>query len=157
MNMEEIVNFWIAKKLKEKGFREKCLYRYSPYSKTLHQNQVETEIPRKVDLSEFYKCYNVYEDNDIDAPTISQVLAWLRGKGMMVEIPITLGDDGTWKYSYRVHTKKFSTQIITNFSSCEAAFIYSSYEEAASDCIKHCLYTLMREDIDQILRPSTRI
>ena len=53
MNMEEIVDFWIAKKLKEKGFREKCLYRYSPYSKTLHQNQVETEIPCKVDLSSY--------------------------------------------------------------------------------------------------------
>lgn len=150
--MEEIVDFWIAKKLKEKGFREKCLYRYSPYSKTLHQNQVETEIPRKVDLSEFYKCYNVYEDNDIGAPTISQVLEWLRGKDIMVEIPITLGDDGTWKYSYRVHTKKFTTQIITDFSSCEAAFIYSSYEEAATKGIQYVLDILMREDTDQLIR-----
>lgn len=140
MNMEEIVNFWIAKKLKEKGFREKCLYRYSPYSKTLHQNQVETEIPRKVDLSEFYKCYNVYEDNDIDAPTISQVLEWLRGKGMMVEITILSGDCGTCLFSYRVHTEKYISEVESEFS---------SYEEAASDCIRYVLDILMRDNKTQ--------
>lgn len=145
--MDKIVNFWIAKKLKERGFREKCLYRYSPYSQTLQPNRVETLFARKVDHSEFYKCYNVYVDNDIDAPTISQVLEWLRGKDFMAEITFALGDDGTWKYSYRVHTKKFITKIYADFS---------SYEEAASDCIKHCLYTLMREDIEEKLRPNTR-
>lgn len=144
--MEDIVDFWIAKKLKEKGFREKCLHRYSPYSKTLHQNQVKTEFARDVDLSEFYKCYNVYEDNDIDAPTISQVLEWLRGKGMMVEITFVSGDDGTWRFSYRVHTKTYVSQVREYFS---------SYEEAASHCIRYVLDILMREDIDQILIPST--
>ena len=74
----EFVTFEIAKKLKEKGFREKCLYRYKTYSKTLHSNQVHPKIARNIDYSEFYKCYNFFVDSDIDAPTISQVLKWLR-------------------------------------------------------------------------------
>ena len=76
--MEDFVTFEIAKKLKEKGFREKCLCRYCKYSKTLHINEVEPKIARKIDYSEFFKCYNSYVDSDIDAPTISQVLEWLR-------------------------------------------------------------------------------
>lgn len=75
---EDFVSFELAKKLKEKGFREKCLCRYKNYSKTLHINEVEPKIARKIDYSEFFKCYNSYVDSDIDAPTISQVLNWLR-------------------------------------------------------------------------------
>ena len=132
--MEEIVNFWIAKKLKEKGFREKCLHRYGPYSKTPHLNQVEVDFPREVDYSEFYKCYNVYEENDIDAPTISQVLKWLRGKDIMVEIPPVLCDDGTWTFSFRVQTKRLYDRSTKD---------YTSYESAALACIEHVLDNLL--------------
>ena len=75
---EDFVSFELAKKLKEKGFREKCLCRYKNYSKTLHINEVEPKIARKINYSEFFKCYNSYVDSDIDAPAISQVLNWLR-------------------------------------------------------------------------------
>ena len=75
---EDFVPFDLAKKLKEKGFREKCLYRYRNYSKTLHPNEVKPKIFRNIDYSEFFKCYNSYIDNNIDAPTISQVLKWLK-------------------------------------------------------------------------------
>jgi hypothetical protein len=74
----EFVTFEIAKKLKEKGFREKCLYRYKYYSKTLHPNRVEPKIVRDINYSEFFKCYNSFVYSDIDAPTISQVLKWFR-------------------------------------------------------------------------------
>lgn len=74
----EFVTPEIAKKLKEKGFREKCLCRYRKYSKILLPNEVQPQIARRIDYSEFFKCYNSYIDNDIDAPTITQVLKWLR-------------------------------------------------------------------------------
>ena len=48
---ENFISFELAVKLKEKGFREKCLYRYKNYSKTLHINKVETLIARDVDYS----------------------------------------------------------------------------------------------------------
>lgn len=133
--MGDLVTFDIAEKLKEKGFREKCLYRYSPYSKTLQSNQVEINFARKVDCLEFYRCYNVYEDNDIDAPTISQVLEWFRGKDIMVEIPPVLCDDGTWTFSFRVQTKKFYDRSMKED--------YTSYESAALACIEHVLDNLI--------------
>lgn len=91
----DIVPYELAVKLKEKGFREKCLYRYRNYSKTLHPNQVETKSARKIDYSEFLKCYNSYIDNDVDAPTISQVLKWLREAQL---IHICIGYDGVYSY-----------------------------------------------------------
>ena len=78
--MEDFVPFEIAKKLKEKGFREKCLTYYDVDDNIwlLHNTQYTDEmlpcqytdllISRNTDDS----------DNCIDAPTISQVLKWLR-------------------------------------------------------------------------------
>ena len=67
--MEDIVSFELAKKLKEKGFREKCLHHYN-------NNDILKE--------NYSKCYcsanNIFTDNTVDAPTISQVLKWLREK-----------------------------------------------------------------------------
>ena len=74
----EFVTYEIAKKLKEKRFREGCLCSYRNYSKTLQYNRVESKIVRDVYYLEFYKCYNSFEESNIDAPTISQVLDWLR-------------------------------------------------------------------------------
>lgn len=72
----EFVNFSIATKLKEKGFREECFANYYCSDKAYFERNTynpDTE-------SNFY-CYNNDEDLGrfyIDAPTISQVLKWLR-------------------------------------------------------------------------------
>lgn len=79
--MEDFVTFNIAKKLKEKGFREKCFAVYEPYIEKIKFNKINTDKrPAHYDLTikEFRECYNLYIDNDIDAPTISQALKWLR-------------------------------------------------------------------------------
>lgn len=64
---EDFVTYEIAKKLKEKGFREKCLHHYN-------NNDILKE--------NYSKCYcsanNIFTDNTVDAPTISQALKWLR-------------------------------------------------------------------------------
>ena len=62
--MEDIVPFEIAKKLKEKGFREKCMWHYYDDTKDIYKSSSP-------------QCYN-YGGNTSDAPTISQVLKWLR-------------------------------------------------------------------------------
>lgn len=68
----EVVPFEIAKKLKEKGFREKCYKHYYPNSKDWF-------------ISSSPECSNY--SSYLDAPTISQVLKWLREKcGIFISI-----------------------------------------------------------------------
>lgn len=85
----EFVNFSIAKKLKGKGFKEKCLLHYESTG-GFYSNSIDTyDRPnQELDYSDFLKCFN--EGNSIgliDAPTISQVLKWLRKeKELFIEI-----------------------------------------------------------------------
>jgi hypothetical protein len=97
-----VVTFEIAEKLKEKGFRWVCLYRYNTYSKTLQPNQVKTKFAREVDYSEFYNCFNSYIDNNIDAPTISQVLEWLR-REKNIYVSIFIDDDSDCPVTYEIY------------------------------------------------------
>ena len=69
----EFVNFEIAKKLKEKGFKEECLAFYGK-SGDLRYNGFDAS--GYVDISDLYASYNLSEA--YDAPTISRVLKWLR-------------------------------------------------------------------------------
>ena len=78
--MEDFVTFEIAKKLKDKGFREECLSYYtSEY--TLYNNNIALTddqylVVSEIDYEEFLKSNNATTqwDNIYDAPTISQVL-----------------------------------------------------------------------------------
>lgn len=78
--MSDFVNFKIAQKLKEKGFSEECLYHYPcsggdyAYANCCPGDDVNTDY--------LYQCNNKDSDRLIDAPTISQVLKWLREKGV---------------------------------------------------------------------------
>lgn len=76
--MEDFVSFEIAKKLKEKGFREECLAYYSKDSDFYYN----TSYCSDVDCA--FKSFNSRPNHicgkRIDAPTICQVLKWLRDK-----------------------------------------------------------------------------
>lgn len=82
----DFVDFNLAKKLKEKGFDEECLAYYtSEY--TLYLNKVVLCDDKylelaEIDYEECLRSYNTQKDRllrtIIDAPTISQVLKWLR-------------------------------------------------------------------------------
>ena len=96
----ETVSFEIAKKLKEKGFREKCFARYSSYAGTLKYNEIDVDKrppAYKLTIKEFGGCYNLYMYNDIDAPTISQVLKWLREE-KKIHLIVEIADSG-WYYT----------------------------------------------------------
>lgn len=85
--MKEFVPFKISKKLKEKGFKEKCLAYYDVDDNVgLLYNMQYTDYTSPCQYTDLLKSHNTDEavvsldDSEycIDAPTISQVLKWLR-------------------------------------------------------------------------------
>lgn len=148
--MKEFVSFEIAKKLKDKGFRLPCLHRYKPYSKTLHINEVEPKIVRKIDYSEFYNSFNSYVDSDIDAPTIPQVLKWLREeKKIHIETCILVDADADGKiineyiyWSFSVTSIETGNMIYFEYEHINDRR-FDSYEQAALAGIEHCLNNLI--------------
>ena len=128
--MEEFVTYDIALKLKEKGFREKCLHHYN-------NNGILKE--------NYSKCYcsanNIFTDNTVDAPTISQVLKWLRKeKKLYVFIDFcqhNINKELWWTYSVR-DLKDDSTYILPD--GCKKC---RSYEGAALAGIEFVLDNLI--------------
>ena len=78
--MEDFVNFSIAKKLKEKGFREPCLGWYYPFEVCGFDYKTSIVFNNSAYRGSNYKDMLVShkDEKHIDAPTISQVLKWLR-------------------------------------------------------------------------------
>lgn len=87
--MEDFVTFEIAKKLKEKGFDYPCITHYD----------INKEL--KVVLSE-----PIFWHSDVlsytDAPTISQVLKWLREE-KNIYISIFIDDDSDHPVTYEIY------------------------------------------------------
>lgn len=134
--MEDFVTYDIAVKLKEKGFREKCFATYLLYSKTLKLNEIDVDkrpTSYKLNITEFRECYNHYVNNNIDAPTISQVLKWLREeKKMHIIIPASSDEDYWWV------VRDFNREI-SEYSDND----FDSYEKAALAGIKYVLDKLI--------------
>ena len=104
----EICKFEIAKKLKEKGFREECFARYLCSDKAYFE-----ENSYNPNTESIFYCYNNDEDLGrfyIDAPTISQVLKWLRDKFFLhiSQKPYPCEDGLMWMYEIR----KFNKNIV---------------------------------------------
>lgn len=127
---EDFVSFEIAKKLKEKGFNEGC-YKYYENKELKWSNSPWLETQ-----------YNSYMPHIIAAPTISQVLKWLREE-KKIHIEIFLYDG---KYSYLV---KSITQICEDdlFHKClnedTVDEEYQFYEKAALAGIEYVLDNLI--------------
>lgn len=84
--MEEFVTYEIAVKLKEKGFTKPCRFYYSGSS--VFPNQRFQLLSR-----------NTTDDNSLDAPTISQVLKWLREeKCLHIEIQYIFSEETIWEF-----------------------------------------------------------
>lgn len=89
---EVFVTYELAKKLKEKGFDEECFGWYYPsevcgfdYKTTIVFNSSEYRGSNYKDMLVLHK-----DEKHIDAPTISQVLKWLREeKKIHLEIGLT--------------------------------------------------------------------
>ena len=72
---EEFVPYELAVKLKEKGFKKECLCHYIG-------NDLVYNIESPIANNQLWFCHNKYDNiwhrDNYDAPTISQVLEWLR-------------------------------------------------------------------------------
>ena len=95
--MEDFVSYDIAVKLKEKGFKEKCIaYYWENINEHTPSFVVEDNMPDEgICIIDLLSEHNKAEWSPfIDAPTISQVLKWLREvKGVHIDIAI-------WKSKY---------------------------------------------------------
>lgn len=98
---EEFVSYETAKKLKEKGFKEKCMAHYYPSGSELVFNQTSF---RGAIIEDCLYSYNSLPiecigSELIDAPTISQVLKWLREeKCLHIEIQYIFSEETIWEF-----------------------------------------------------------
>lgn len=125
---EDFVSFELAKKLKEKGFNNPCFGWY--YTSEVCGFDYKTLIVfnhsdyRGSNYKDMLVSHN--DDKHIDAPTIHQVLKWLREEN---EIHITIDVDVNDNFSFysTVHRKCEECWELLHY--CDGQ--YNSYEQAA--------------------------
>lgn len=101
--MEDFVPFELAVKLKENGFREECIAYYHTDGELIY-NSVRY---RGGNYKSLLNSYNSLPKNpigceQIDAPTISQVLVWFR-KEKDIYITIFIDDDSDTPVTYEIY------------------------------------------------------
>lgn len=139
----EFVSFDLAKKLKEKGLS--CKYPLAMYNERGSFCPLFTSADRNPNIKsvfgnrEYYD-YDDFDENDFIAPTISQVLKWLREKHA-THIEISLGGNGWYfeiiQYEYNEEEKEYYCKLIT------ISVINDSYEQAAIAGIEYVLDNLI--------------
>lgn len=115
--MEDFVPFEIAKKLKEKGFDCSCIGHY---------------VNNQLYIAHYLNAFHSDKDESLDAPTISQVLKWLRSQEISVEPLSTPYND--WKCYV-----KHKGEIVIMISGDK----YRTYEQAAIAGIEEVLDNLI--------------
>ena len=137
--MEDFVSYKIARKLKGKGFREKT-FAYYPSSGILQWRRAYIyDTP----ITDVMKCSNK-ENTTIDAPTISQVLKWLRDE-KKIHIELFLYD-GRYAYLVKSITERHVADDLQEFHKCLSNYLdeyFNSYEKAAIAGIGYCLDNLI--------------
>ena len=140
----DFVSFEIANKLKEKGFREKCLTYYDVVDNVglLYNTQYTNDLSpcQYTDLLQSHNtdvaaCQSDDSEYCVDAPTISQVLKWLRDeKG--IHITICVCGDG---WFYEVINISSGKSLVEDYEDD----MIQSYEEAAIAGIEYVLNNLI--------------
>lgn len=120
--MEDFVNFKLAQKLKEKGF---SLEKAEIYGKFDNDGLFHPQL--------YFNYIETMDCDEIIAPTISQVLKWLRDeKG--IHVCIALGEFSDWMYDVsRIDGNMF----------CKAEDDFESYEQAVLAGIEYVLDNLI--------------
>lgn len=126
---EDFIPFELAKKLKEKGFPQRVFGTYEMYGAAYFND------------GKFYRDGCIcHKDEAYTAPTISQVLKWLRKKHA-THIEISLGSNGWYfeiiQYEYYEEEKEYGCKLIT------IPVIYDSYEKAALAGIEYVIDKLI--------------
>ena len=149
--MSEFVPFEIAKKLKEKGFKEKCLTYYDVIDNVglLYNTQYTNDLSpcQYTDLLQSHNTdVSVYQSDDseycVDAPTISQVLKWLRDE-KCIHIEIYTNASG---YDYNISdTPKLggTARYWVDYAGTNDSGCWDSYEECVLAGIEYVLDNLI--------------
>lgn len=123
----EFLSFELAKKLKEKGFREKVNAYYGK-----HENIFE--VHPSSDMNDcYYSC---------SAPTTSQVLKWLREEKNIHISPVL------WGLGWYVDIQSFTKETDEDYVSYDVdnkfqSIDYETYEEAVIAGVNYCLENLI--------------
>ena len=142
--MEDFVSYKIAKKLKEKGFKEECVVHYYSNDPTcLIKNTALADYVRQPFCVESIKrSWNRCELNPCssgcyyDVPTISQVMKWLRDeKDIFIEITVDVND----KFNYYFEIYKKGNDTWEYIGQNDTYDYFEMYEEAAIAGIKYSL------------------
>lgn len=123
----EFVSFKIAKKLKEKGFKEQCVAYYTKDSNFYYNTSYGSS-----DVENVFKSFNSRPNHicgkRIDAPIISQVLKWLRDeKDIFIEITVDVND----KFNYYFGIYKKGNDTWEYIGQNDTYDYFEMYEEAA--------------------------
>lgn len=145
----DFVTFEIALKLREKGFREECIAYYHTDGVLLYNR----DQYRGGNYKSLLRSYNSLPKNpigceQIDAPTISQVLKWLREEKYIHIEPCILTDCDTDADGRIIQEWFFWSFGVQNCNSGDYAYEgddveYESYEKAALAGIEYVLYNLI--------------
>lgn len=143
--MGTFVSFDLANNLKEKGFV--CDLPFAMYNEFGQFYLLTTSAPiRKAESGYTYRDYYDYEDfdeHDYIAPTISQVLKWLREEKNIHISPVLWGRG--WYVDIQSFTKETDEDYVyydvdNKFQSID----YETYEEAVIAGVNYCLENLIR-------------
>lgn len=118
----EFVDFNLANKLKEKGFKKKCFKHFYPNSNDWF-------------LSSCPECCNY--SSYVDAPTISQILKWLREEKeiyIIIEPYPTMSTKNKICWSWHFKWNSDGVYMDNIFSDNKS---YTTFEEAALAAIKY--------------------
>lgn len=140
--MENFVPSLLAKKLKEKGFKKECLCHYIG-------DDLVYNIESPITNNQLWFCHNKYDNiwhrDNIDAPTIPQVLEWLRKEK---KISIEVGIHCSLKWVCGVY--EFSSDGIADFTQYNnngiddtVYILYDSYELATLAGIEYVIDNLI--------------
>lgn len=138
--MEDFVPFEIAKKLKDKGFREPCLGWYYPFEVCGFDYKTSIVFNNSAYRGSNYKDMLVSHKDEkyIDAPTISQVLKWLFDeKQLFVNIDCNICDK--FGLFFTIYKKGEETWEACGFDDN----YYNKPEEAAIAGIEYALDNLI--------------
>ena len=138
--MSKFVKLEIAKKLKAKGFREECIASYDIEDTVGIQYNMGVSVGFPLQVFDLLECKNNEEDGEVDAPTISQVLKWLRDEkeiDILPEVVISCIYDlyRIRSYSCKIYSPRLNKPIETDY--------FDSYEECIMSGIDYCLDNLL--------------
>lgn len=142
--MGTFVSFELARKLKEKGFV--CDLPFAMYNELGQFALLTTSAPiRKAESGFTYRDYYDYEgfdENDFIAPTIAQVLNWLRKEKDIHISPVL------WGMGWYVDIQSFTKETDEDYVSYDVdnkfqSIDYETYEEAVIAGVNYCLENLI--------------